>query len=83
MQINKINPPIWAPRWHDRKVLIAKYKVASNAVYQEITFKTKSLPHRYRILTSIVTSSPLTSNGRIPCYQVPLEDLIPITEDDE
>lgn len=64
---------IWQPRWKDRKVLIAKYKVGEIC---EITFsKAPSLPGTYYISGDDVRKYPLETNGKIPCYAVPLDDL--------
>jgi len=65
---------IWSPRWHDRKALIAKYKVKDN---NEIIFtKAKSLEGRvFKISGEEIRRYPLESNGKIPCYAVPMEKL--------
>lgn len=60
------------PRWHDRKVLIAKHKVGLHNI---IEFEAKSLPDPYYASYSDITSYPLGTNGKIPCYIVPLDDL--------
>lgn len=64
---------IWQPRWHDRKVLIATYKVTAE---NEIIFtKAPSLPGRYRIGGDVVRSCPVETNGAISVYAVPLDKL--------
>jgi hypothetical protein len=65
---------IWQPRWHDRKVLIATFKVdpGDNVV---IFTKTKSLPGRFHISAEKIRQCPVESNGRIDCYAVPLSYL--------
>lgn len=64
---------IWQPRWKDRKVLIAKFKVADHNL---ITFtKTKSYPDTYYLSGKDIQQYPITSNGRIECYEVPLKEL--------
>lgn len=66
---------IWNPRWHDRKVLIAKHKVTAGV--NEIVFtKAKSLPGRFQVLGSEIVKHPLESNGTIDCYAVPLDSLL-------
>jgi len=61
------------PRWHDKKVLLAKHHVG---VYNEIIFtEAKSLPGRYWVGEATVRNSKLGSNGVIPCYEVPLHEL--------
>lgn len=66
---------IWAPRYHDRTVLIAKYKVKDGI--NEITFtKARTLTDKvFTISGEDIRRCPLESNGKIPCYAVPLEDL--------
>lgn len=70
--MNKIE--IFAPRYHDRKVLIAQYKVGVN---NQIVFtKAKHLKGMvFEIKGAQVERYPLESNGTLPCYAVPLEDL--------
>ena len=66
---------IWQPRWHDRKVLIAKYKVHEGD--NEIRFtKTPSLEGIYLIDGLAIRQSPLESNGRIECYAVSLDNIL-------
>ncbi len=66
---------IWQPRWHDRKVLIAKYKVSSGK--NKIVFtKTKCFKDKvFEIDGSLIIKYPLETNGTIPCYAVPLDKL--------
>jgi hypothetical protein len=63
--------PIWQPRWHDSVVLIAKTKVRRDNVI--VFTKAPTLPDRYRVLGEAIRSYPLTTNGRIVCYAVPLD----------
>lgn len=64
---------IWQPRWHDRKVLIARHKVGIN---NEIVFtKAPTLKGTYQIRGAEVEKYPIESNGRIECYAVPLNDM--------
>jgi len=66
---------IWEPRWHDRIVLIAKYKVTSG-VNKIIFTKTKSLKNKVFQLTGTeIKKYPITTNGTIACYAVPLDKL--------
>jgi len=63
--------PIWEPRWHDRVVLVARYKVKED---NEILFTRGALNgNRYPIKGSDIRKYPLESNGKIACYAVPLE----------
>ena len=66
---------IWSPRWHDRKVLIAKYKVCSGI--NEIIFtKAKSLKGmKFRIQGIEISKYPIETNGTIDCYAVPMDKL--------
>lgn len=67
------NIEIWQPRWKDRVVLIARHKVGAD---NYITFtKTKSLPGTYYISGDEVRACPISTNGKIACYAVPLDDL--------
>lgn len=63
---------IWQPRWKDRKVLIAKYKVCSGV--NEIIFtKAKCLTgKKFHIQGSEIAKCPIESNGTIDCYAVPM-----------
>lgn len=64
---------IWQPRWKDRVVLIAKFKVGA---LNEITFsKTPSMPGSYFISGDDIRACPLETNGKIPCYAVPIDKL--------
>ncbi len=64
---------IWKPRYHDRKVLIAKYKVADGINRIRFT-KAKHLKDQiFEMSGMVIQSYPVTTNGKIPCYEVPLE----------
>ena len=66
---------IWSPRYHDRKVLIAKYKVSNTN--QIIFTKAKSLLNRtFTLSGETIKKYPLETNGTIPCYAVPLEEFV-------
>jgi hypothetical protein len=66
---------IWQPRWHDRVVLIAKYKVRYGDNVIKFT-KSKSLKEDYHILGEEIIKYPTESNGKIDCYAVPLEKMV-------
>lgn len=67
------NIEIWQPRWRDRVVLIAKYKVGQHNV---VSFtKAKSMPGEYYISGESVRSYPTDTNGTLECYAVPLDAL--------
>jgi hypothetical protein len=64
---------IWQPRWKDRVVLIAKYKVSSHNC---ITFtKTPSMKDKYYLSGETIINSPLETNGKIACYAVSMDEL--------
>lgn len=65
---------IWQPRWKDRTVLIACYKVGDGWIHIRFT-KTKSMPDKYRVSSYEVRKCPITTNGTLKCYAVPLDIL--------
>ena len=66
---------IWQPRWKDRKVLIATYKVKPGK--NKVTFsKTKCLPGVYEVEGKDIVKYPVESNGTIGCYAVPLDVVV-------
>ena len=66
---------IWNPRWHDKKVLIAKYKVHPGV--NQIKFIKGTLKDRtYYILQENIINSPVESNGKISCYSVDLDKVL-------
>lgn len=65
---------IWRPRYHDNVALIAKRKVRAGWNYIRFT-KDPKLKATYRITGEAVRKCPLETNGRIPCYAVPMEAL--------
>jgi hypothetical protein len=67
---------IWAPRYKDRKILIAKFKVGT---HNEIVFtRAKHLPDHYYLSGKLIRSCPIETNGTIECYAVPVDELEPI-----
>lgn len=73
---------IWEPRWKDRRVLIAKYKVRSGL--NEVVFtKAKCLKgKKFGISGEEIKENPLETNGTIDCYAVPLDKLTEIGDAD-
>lgn len=64
---------IWQPRWRDRTVLLATYKVAND---NKIVFtKTPSMPGSYYVSGAVAKACPVTMNGKIKCYAVPIDKL--------
>lgn len=77
MSIGRFTPcqkiVIWQPRWKDRKVLIAKFKVGA---HNEITFtKTPTMQETYYLSGETIRKYPLESNGKVACYAVPIDEL--------
>jgi len=69
--LNKIE--IWEPRWKDRKVLIATYKVGE---HNKIVFtKAPSMPGEYYLSGKTIKKCPKETNGKIPVYAVPVDKL--------
>lgn len=67
---------IWQPRWHDRKVLLARHKVGN---HNKIVFtKAPTLTGEYYISGRDVHQCDLETNGKIDCYAVPLSLLEPL-----
>lgn len=66
---------IWSPRWHDRKVLIAKYKVSGGDNYIVFTKAKNLIGKRFTIKSNEITNCPIETNGTIDCYTVPLDKL--------
>lgn len=87
MTISRLTPTqrieIWQPRWKDRTVLIAKFKVG---VHNEIVFTggmKKQVPpslkdKKFYMSGKQIQSYPLGTNTKIPCYEVPLDELEPL-----
>lgn len=66
---------IWSPRWHDRVVLIAKYKVHSG-INEVIFTKAKNLKgFKFKIQGIEISKCPIENNGTIDCYAVPFDKL--------
>lgn len=65
---------IYQPRWKDRTVLLAKYKVQMHNV---IKFKyAKSMgTEPYYLHWNDIKNCSIESNGKLDCYCVPLDKL--------
>lgn len=77
MKLNRLTPcqkiEIWQPRYKDKKVLIAKFRVGT---HNEIVFtKAKTLQGSWYMSGEDIRSYPIETNGVIDCYCVPLNDL--------
>ena len=64
---------IYQPRWHDRRVLIATYKVSSGVNYIKFT-KSPTLKGVFEITGDEIRKCPRETNGTIDCYSVPLSE---------
>lgn len=81
MLVSKYSPinliDIWSPRYRDRKVLIASYKVKE--MNKIIFSKAKHLAGReYFMKGAKIRSYPIDTNGKVQCYAVDLDDLEPL-----
>ena len=66
---------IWSPRFHDRKVLIAKYKVCFGENHIIFT-KAKNLKGmKFKMDGAEISKYPVETNGTIDCYVVDLDKL--------
>lgn len=81
MTVDRLTPiqliEIWQPRYKDRVVLVAKYKVGT---HNKIVFtKAKHLEGKeYYISGAKASTYPIDNNGKIACYTIPLDDLEPL-----
>jgi hypothetical protein len=68
---------IFQPRWKDRSVLLACYKVGT---HNKIVFtKAPSMgTDHYYVSGETVRSCPQQTNGKIMCYCVPVDKLEPL-----
>lgn len=65
--------PIWMPRYWDKKVLVDKSKVRNGKNYLYFVVD-KKLPDLYSYDgTKVKDECRLTTNGKIYCYEIPLE----------
>ncbi len=67
---------LWHPRYHDKRFLLACYKVSHALPTVVITFsKSKSQQGlRYALPKSKIMTYPIVFNGKIDCYAVPQAD---------
>jgi len=63
---------VWAPRFHDKKVLIAPYKVQNGM--NRIIFTKTMRDKRLLMDGAKIKSYPMESNGTIGCHAVPMKD---------
>lgn len=67
------NIEIWAPKYSTREVLIARHKVGT---HNRLTFtKASAYPDVYYLSGETIKKCPITTNGKIDCYAVPLGEL--------
>lgn len=75
---------IWEPRWKDRKVLIARYRIPCGVDF-EIEIMKSSAKGIYRVTNELVCKSPIeimkTKTGKeISMRAVPLDELERVAE---
>jgi hypothetical protein len=79
MIVSKLTPlnliKIIAPRYHDRTLLIARYKVKE---MNKIEVEKGAYQGTYFMRGDHIRSCPLDTNGKIDCYSVPLDKLEPL-----
>ncbi len=64
------------PRWKDRTVLIAKYKVGMHNIIDMVGIKEgNAYSGKFYLSGETITKYPLNTNGKIDCYAVPLDEL--------
>lgn len=64
---------IHAPRWHDRKVMIAGYKVATHNIIRFT--KAKSMQGLFYLSGETIRKYEKETNGKVECYCVPMDEL--------
>lgn len=82
MTISRLTPlqriEIWQPKWSTHEVLIARHKVRT---HNRIEFtKAPTYPGAYYLAGETIRRYPLTTNGKIDVYAVPLNELEPLEE---
>lgn len=63
---------IWAPRYHDQRVLINAYDVKEHNL---ITFTKAKIEGWHYLSGATIRKYPKQSNGSIPCFAVPMGEL--------
>lgn len=78
MKLHRLTPAkiieVWQPRYRDRTVLLAKYKISTHNIVK-IT-KSNSHNGEYYVDGKTVSKYPIESNGKIPVYAVPIDELV-------
>lgn len=64
---------IWSPKWKDRTVLLAKFKVGTHNIVKFL--KAKSMPGEYYVSGEEARKHPIVNNGKLDCYAVPMDKL--------
>ena len=78
--------PVWEPRYHDNKVLVATKKVRAHnkIIFTYEARKNKKGPlsgKEFYISSERIKKYPKESNGVLQCYAVPLEDLMEMKQE--
>lgn len=63
------------PRYKDNVVLVATYKVKSGYNYIRFTHAKHLLGKLYRFHATEINTNNVQSNGKIPCFVIPMEKL--------
>ena len=66
---------IWQPRYHDKKALIATFRVCSGDNYIKFTKDKRLAGKIYKCSGDVIRKCPIESNGKIACFAVPMENL--------
>lgn len=80
MKLSRLTPTqnidIWQPRWKDKVVLIAKYKVGTHNIIKMTKIKEgNEYSGEFYLSGETIRKYPLDTNGKIPCYEVSLDEL--------
>lgn len=66
---------IWTPRYRDNVCLVATYKVLNGDNYIKFTKARHLNGMLFKITGDEIRNCPVDSNGRIPCYAIPMDKL--------
>ena len=64
---------IWQPRYIDKKVLIATFKVQDGDNVIMFTRDKKLAGKEFHIDGAVIRQCPVETNGKIDCYAVPMK----------
>jgi len=72
------NFKIWQPRYKDNKVLLSKKCLSEGWNMVEFTEAKHLLGKKFKVHSDTVKKCSVCTNGKILCYEVPMENLIEI-----